>query len=313
VRRVEPLANISALLSEAQTLGLVLGEATATLDESGQDFIALHGKDGAGVAWVVRSPRRPDVIAAAEVEARGLRLVAPRLPVAVPHWEIHTPKLIAYRRLAGEPAWTMDPQTYALTWRVDPSAPPDALLDGLAAVIAALQQIPVADAHVAGLPLHDAAALRPRLAARMAAARAAVAIPAPVWRRWQTWLDDDACWPERCALAHGDLHPGHLLLAAPPDDPRLVGVLDWTELKVTDPATDVAMVRRCFGEAAVDRLLPRLEAMGGVTWPGLARHTGELLASYPVSIIEFAQTAGRPELLDMARKELEQLAAASPA
>ena len=66
----------------------------------------IAGAAGRGMAWVLRVPRRPDVLPRAENEARVLGLVKGRLPVEVPDWRIATPELIAYPRLAGPTAVT---------------------------------------------------------------------------------------------------------------------------------------------------------------------------------------------------------------
>src|SRR5690606_32500655 len=143
---------ISSLIALARQQGLDLVEADARLDQTGLDFVALHALDVSGQPWIVRTPRRPAVVAAARVEARVLGFVRARLPVAVPDWEVHTASLIASRRLAGTPVVTIGAD--GPTWNVvDPAAPGAAFLDSLAAVLAALAAIDPADALAAGVPL----------------------------------------------------------------------------------------------------------------------------------------------------------------
>jgi hypothetical protein len=81
------------------------------------------------------------------------------------------------------------------------------------------------------------------------------------------------------ALVHGDLHPGHMLLG---DDARLIGILDWTEARITDPSVDLAMYFGCFGRPALETLIERFARAGGTTWPGLAGHAAERWAIFPV-------------------------------
>jgi aminoglycoside phosphotransferase (APT) family kinase protein len=50
-------------------------------------------------------------------------------------------------------------------------------------------------------------------------------------------LDDDRLWSFACCLTHGDLGPDHVLVDPGGD---LVGVLDWEEASVGDPALDFA-------------------------------------------------------------------------
>src|SRR3954469_15086794 len=56
------------------------------LNDLGLDFRAAFASDEGGTAWVLRIPRRLDVLPRAENEARVLGLVKRRLPVEVPDW-----------------------------------------------------------------------------------------------------------------------------------------------------------------------------------------------------------------------------------
>jgi aminoglycoside phosphotransferase (APT) family kinase protein len=53
----------------------------------------------------------------------------------------------------------------------------------------------------------------------------------------EAYLDDDALWSFAACLTHGDLGPEHVLVGPSGD---LVGVLDWEETSVGDPAWDLA-------------------------------------------------------------------------
>ena len=50
-----------------------------------------------------------------------------------------------------------------------------------------------------------------------------------------------ARWRFQTTVVHGDLWAEHVLV----DDGRVVGVLDWAEAKVADPADDLAWMRWC--------------------------------------------------------------------
>lgn len=293
--------SVEALLAAARAAGLDLTTTATELDVSGLDFLVVHARDAAGTPWIVRTPRRAEVVAAARGEARALRLVAPRLPAAVPDWRVHTDDVIAYPRLPGTPAITVDPVTGPHWHVIDAAAPPDAFLDSLADVLAALAAIPVADAAAAGLPVKAIDDVRAAFARSADDVRAALAPPDALWARWQRWLADDACWPPFAALVHGDLHPGHLLLA---DDGRVTGVLDWTEAHVGDPALDLVAFVGGFGRAALDRLIARLEARGAPTWPRLADHVEARWASHAVVAAEWALRTGNDDVLAYARSQL---------
>jgi aminoglycoside phosphotransferase (APT) family kinase protein len=242
------------------------------------------------------------VAQAAAIEAHALRLVGPRLPVAVPEWRLHARGVIAYPRLPGTPAITFAADGAPVWNIVDPAAPAPAFLDSFAAVLAALQAIGVETAKSAGLPVRRLDDVRQELAQVMDGTRDVLRPSEALWTRWRRWVDDDATWPPHLALVHGDLHPGHLLLD---ERGRLTGILDWTEACVGDPATDVAMFFGAFGTEALRELLPRFEQAGGRTWPALARHAVERWTAFPASVAAWGLRTGNEAVLAHARLLLQ--------
>jgi aminoglycoside phosphotransferase (APT) family kinase protein len=297
------LDSIDTILAAAARLGVALSPDGAMLDTSGLDFIVVHARALDGTRWIVRAPRRPDVLAGAAAEARVLSAVRPVLAVAVPDWRI-TDEVIAYPRLGGTPAVTLD--TGAPVWNViDPAAPPAAFVTSLGAMLAALQRVPDD-----GLPARTLAEERRELARAVELARELLSPPDATIARWSRWIDNDALWPAHVALSHGDLHPGHLLL-----DERgaLSGVLDWTEARVGDPGIDLAMVYQCFGRATLEAVAAAFAAHGGTTWDRLVDHAIERAAIFPALAAEWAHRTGNDAILEYARSQLNaQLAAAAP-
>lgn len=281
-----PLESLEQLLAAAAREGLQL--TADALDTMGLDFIVAHARDAAGVRWIVRSPRRADVVAAAAHEARVLAAVRDALPVAVPDWRVHAPDVIAYPRVAGTPAVTVE--RGAPTWNViDPGAPSPVFLDSFAGALTALQQLAPAGVRAQTIDEERAA-----VAHALDVARPLLDPPEALWARWQRWLHGDT-WPAHTALVHGDLHPGHMLLA---DDGRLVGILDWTEARVTDPSVDLAMFHQCFGRAALEALVARAP----ITWP--LEHAIERAAAFPALAAEWAARTGNEGALAYARTQL---------
>jgi aminoglycoside phosphotransferase (APT) family kinase protein len=295
--------SVTELIEAARRAGLELAPVSDAFDTMGLDFLVVHAVDPAGVRWIVRTPRRPDVLASTRVEANVLALVRPRLPVAVPDWRVHTDEVIAYPRLAGTPAVTLD--TGAPQWNlIDPAAPSAAFIESIAQAFAAMQRISVAEAREAGAPTKTTDEERPALARAIEITKDALQPSAAILERWQRWLANDAMWPAHLALSHGDLHPGHMLLA---DDGRLSGILDWTEAKLGDPSIDVAMFFGCFGRGPTEALVARMTALGVATWPGLVDHAAERWAFGPVAGAEWALRTDNPAVLDFARGQLAAL------
>jgi GTPase len=289
------------LLELARLHGLTLVTERDDFDATGLDFLVVHAHDRRGRSWIVRTPRRADVCVAARTEARVLRLVSAHLPVAVPDWRIHAHDLIAYPRLEGQPVVTVD-SNGEISWNVvDPKQPGDAFLDSVARMLAALRRIDADEARRAGVPVAPRDQARDDLARAMVRTRDVLEPTERTWNAWQRWLDDRDAWPTQLAITHGDLHPGHLLVD---ETGRLVGVLDWTEAKLTDPTVDFAMMYGCFGEEATRELLHRFERAGGPTWPGLLEHAKQRWAISPVLGADWALRTANDIVLAQTRAQL---------
>ncbi|MDI3288608.1 macrolide 2'-phosphotransferase [Polyangium sp. 15x6] len=297
----EPLDSAPALLAAARRAGLRITTEMADFDQSGLDFLVVHAHDEEGVPWVVRTPRRMAVVESARVEARVLELVRGRLPVAVPHWRVFTEQVIAYPRLDGVPAVTIDPAAGVVWNRVDPAAPSNTLIHSFADALAALQKVSTRAIEEAGVPKKSIDDTRAELARAMDDTRGVLAPSDVVWARWQRWLANDAIWPRHVALVHGDLHPGHMLLD---EEGRLTGILDWTEAHLGDPSIDFALFVGAFGKAALDACLARFEAAGGTTWSGLAAHAAERWAAAPALGAKWGLTTGNDGVIEFSRTML---------
>src|SRR5690606_28060175 len=144
-------------------------------DETGLDFRVVQGTGEDGQKWIVRIPRRRDVVETAQVESRVLSLVAAHLPVSVPGWTIHAEPIIAYRRREGTPIVTIDPAR-GPTWNVvAPDNIPEVFLDSFAETLAALQSIEVEQAVAAGVRVRSVAKARAAVAQAFEATRKALA------------------------------------------------------------------------------------------------------------------------------------------
>lgn len=269
------------------------------VNDIGLDFRAVFATDEAGIAWVLRTPRRPDVLPRAENESRVLGLVKDRLPVAVPDWRVFTSELIAYPRLPGITALTIDPATKEPIWNIDRRSP--VFTSSFGQALAALHTIPVADAAAAGLRVSSPEQVRRKLAEEIEQVEREVGIGEQLLKRWRMWLDNDALWPPFSALIHGDMYAGHVLVD---EASRATGFLDWTEAEVGDPAADLCFHLMGFGEQGLDQLMNEYADAGGLTWPEMRRHVAERLSAVPLKYAYFALTIGSDEHLAAARAQL---------
>lgn len=211
------------------SLGLVaelfpqLEARTVVAVEDGWDSLVLE-IDG---EWIVRVPRRPEVRAALEMEARLLPELAPALPAPVPRFEHAAEngiRAVAYRRLPGSPVDTSRPR----------------LGGELGRFTAALHEFPVERARKLGVPSHDLEWRdRYRAFGGEVLARAGSLLGedrAAAEAMLDAYLGDDANFAYRPRLIHADLGPEHVLTAAD----EVTGVLDWSDARIGDPALDLA-------------------------------------------------------------------------
>jgi macrolide phosphotransferase len=301
--------DLQQLIALVREHGLPLEAKQARLDETGADFLVAHAIDEQGIAWVVRVPKRAEVVERAGRERQALSMLSTRLPVAVPQWQVFSPRLIAYPRLGGDPAAVLDPSAGGYRWRFDPGDPPPEFLGTLAHALAVLHGIDHAAARAAGLPVERPPDFRDRWVRRIRTAQHVLSVPDTVWRRWQQWLADESLWPQHAVLVHGDLHPPHILID---ERRRVTGLLDWTEAHVGDAATDFALLFATLGERPLAKLLEQYRAAGAEVWPRMLDHIREMWCAYPSVVAEFVQTSGEQSHLALAQALVDAAAAGMP-
>ncbi|MEV4630657.1 macrolide 2'-phosphotransferase [Micromonospora sp. NPDC049523] len=271
---------------------------TAVLDDTGWDFQVVRVDAEDGGEWILRVPRRAEVADAAQAERRLLALLRGRFSVAIPDWRVADPDLIAYPRLAGEPAASEDTSTYELHWRIDAVRPPAAYVRRLGAFMARLHATPLAEAEATGIPVRDADGVRARFARQVDRGVQEFGMH-PSWRdRATRWLDRDDLWANRSVLIHGDLHPGHTLVDGAG---ALVGILDWTDAEIGDPGQEFVEAARKFPPPVLDDLIDAYLRHDGPGWPGLRGHVVEAIAFAPLGLGTLGLEAGKQRYVDRAR------------
>ena len=216
--------------------------------DAGWDYKVLIVDD----TWVMRWPRHRLAVEEIEREVELLPALAPLLPVAVPRFEYvsREPWLVAYRLIRGEPLVAEDP-------------------DGVRAFLEALHAV-----DVDSIP-----AERPdwlETYARQADEFRRVVLPRldPDERpRGEALLAGvETLTGFLPALTHSDLGPGHLLAR----DGELVGVIDWGDARIGDPAIDYAwLLNGPFPDWEVDDDLRRRAGIYYRLGPWFEVHYGD--------------------------------------
>lgn len=298
---LEPI--VEKMLTAAAEGGLRLRRGDVRLDESGWDFVVLHVTAEDGTAWILRRPRRTDMLGRIRTEAVVLDTVRGALPVAVPEWRCRDPELVAYPRLPGVPAAVEDPATLQYRWRFDAMARKVRYLAPLGRCLATLHAVPMGAAVAAGLPVERPADARSAIAVKLARAEHEVGVP-DAWRSlWWRWLADDESWATEVALRHGDVHPGHTLVSP---DGGLTGLLDWTNASGGDPSLDFVDLTYAGGRRVLDTLLACYVKYGGSVGPATRRHILARTAFVLVTVALNGLDRNRPWYLDIARGAMAQ-------
>jgi aminoglycoside phosphotransferase (APT) family kinase protein len=227
-------------------MGLSDGRAAREVDH-GWDFKVLILED----EWVVRWPRHKLAAEEIEQEVELLPALAPLLSVEVPRLEYvsREPWLVAYRLIRGEPL-------------VDEDS---------AGVRAFLDELHTIDVDAVPAPRPDWLAAYREQGDEFR--RVVLPLLEPAERSSGEALlhDIETLTGFEPAVTHSDLGAGHLLVR----DGRLVGVIDWGDARIGDPAIDYAwLLNGPFPDWDVDDELRRRAGIYHRLGPWFEAHYG---------------------------------------
>jgi aminoglycoside phosphotransferase (APT) family kinase protein len=248
-----------------QTVELTAAEVSRLVEQQHPRFsapvtLAARGWDSdtfrLGEHFAARMPRRSAGVPLVVNEQHWLVELAPALPVAVPA------AVAVGRPSAGYPwPWSILPWFAGTTADRVGAAERAGCAEELADFLVALHRpAPPSAPHSAyrGVPLA-------RRDARVRAHLELVGGMAPAAESiWNDALRATVC--TTATWAHGDLHPGNVILSAAGG---VAAVIDFGDLSAGDPAVDLAAAWLFFAPAARHRFRQRLDASGtydGDTW-----------------------------------------------
>ena len=281
-------ADLESLLHLAASHGLALDPASVRTEEVGLDFRVAFGRDAEGADWVLRIPRRPDVMGRAAVEGRLLNVLAPHLDVRVPDWRITAEDLIAYPLLPGEPGLTVSADG-EVEWAIDMSSLPYA--DSLGTLVGRLHGMDPEEAARTGIEVRSPDEVRDGWRTDLGRVAEGFTIAPALRERWEAWIGEDSYWPDHSVLTHGELYPGHTLVVGE----QISAVLDWTTAAVGDPARDLMFQRASAPAEAFEATLESYAAAGGRPWPRIGEHCAEMYSASPLAYGLFALETGQEE------------------
>lgn len=202
---------------------------------------------------IVRIAKHPEAALALRREACLLPRIAASLPCPVPRPSLHAPPdcppFTLHDAITGE----------VLTrerWRQLPSDVQQSSAASVAAFLAALHAFPLDAAAGCDLPRLDGATFAQELHVKALPALAS-RFDAGTSRRLDNalarWRSPAAWEPERPALLHADIAPGHLFFN--PARGNLTGVIDFGDAAIGDPARDFIFIYEDFGTAMLAAVL----------------------------------------------------------
>jgi aminoglycoside phosphotransferase (APT) family kinase protein len=208
----------------------------------GWDSWVYTARDPQGREWILRFPKRAEVVAQLEREIGLLPLLAPRLPLAVPRFgllgqpgEGYPHRFVGYPRLPGQPALE----------RLEDALDVASSGKTLGAFLAVLHAFPSEEACRLGVEVDDDEGLDEWATQGEASLLEFGALLDTRTRERAIDLLRHPPPPSTApVLLHNDFFPEHLLV----EHGQLTGVIDWGDVALGDPGADLAGLFTWGGE-----------------------------------------------------------------
>ncbi|WP_136609594.1 macrolide 2'-phosphotransferase [Sinomonas albida] len=200
-------------------------------DATDFDSALIRGADGR--SWRVRSPRGTEASARLETELLVLRAFSPAVRAELP---FQLPAVAGTVRMDGLTTCVYTHLAGSIRELGDLASGGQRLVRDIGGALSAIHALPHALVDRADLPAYSANEFRQRRLNELDQAATTGKIPPVLLRRWENALEDVSMWRFNPTVVHGDLHEDNLLV----DDGRITAVTGWTDLRVGDPADDIA-------------------------------------------------------------------------
>ncbi|HET8878583.1 MAG TPA: phosphotransferase [Arthrobacter sp.] len=227
--------------------------AVSSAPDDPADFDSALLLDSEGKRWRVRSPRHAEASTRLETEFLVLRAFTPAIRAELPFLMPTVAGTVrqgslstfVYSHLAGatRSVEELSGGSPALAWEVG-------------AALAAIHDLPHALVSNADLPSYTPNEFRQRRLNELDQAATTGKIPPLLLRRWEHALEDVSLWRFNPCVVHGDLHEDNLLV----DGDRVTAVTGWTDLRIGDPADDMAWLVASNDQDFVDSVLAKYSA-----------------------------------------------------
>jgi hypothetical protein len=133
---------------------------------------------------------------------------------------------------------------------------PQELAKEIGTALAAIHDLPRTLVSNADLPSYTPNEFRQRRLNELDMAATTGKIPALLLRRWEHAMEDVSLWRFNPCVVHGDLHEDNLLV----EENRVTAVTGWTDLRIGDPADDLAWLVASNEHEFVDAVVKHYRA-----------------------------------------------------
>ncbi|WP_445153856.1 phosphotransferase [Arthrobacter sp. Hor0625] len=222
--------------------------AVSSAPDDPADFDSALLLDSEGKRWRVRSPRHAEASTRLETEFLVLRAFTPGIRAELPFL---MPTVAGTVRQGTLSTFVYSHLSGATRSVEDLGAGSAALAREIGAALAAIHDLPHALVSNADLPSYTPNEFRQRRLNELDQAATTGKIPPLLLRRWEHALEDVSLWRFNPSVVHGDLHEDNLLV----DGDRVTAVTGWTDLRIGDPADDMAWLVASNDQDFVDAVL----------------------------------------------------------
>jgi macrolide phosphotransferase len=207
--------------------------AVSSAPDDPADFDSALLLDSEGKRWRVRSPRHAEASTRLETEFLVLRAFSPAIRAELPFLMPTVAGTVRQKNLT----------TFVYSHLVGATRSVEELTSGsqelakeIGTALAAIHDLPRALVSNADLPSYTPNEFRQRRLNELDMAATTGKIPSLLLRRWEHAMEDVSLWRFNPCVVHGDLHEDNLLI----DGNRVTAVTGWTDLRIGDPADDLA-------------------------------------------------------------------------
>jgi macrolide phosphotransferase len=197
------------------------------------DFDSALLLDSEGKRWRVRSPRHAEASTRLETEFLVLRAFAPAIRAELPFLMPTVAGTVRQQNLTTFVYSHLSGSTRTVE---ELTAGSQRLAKEIGTALAAIHDLPRALVNNADLPSYTPNEFRQRRLNELDMAATTGKIPPLLLRRWEHAMEDVSLWRFNPCVVHGDLHEDNLLV----EEDRVTAVTGWTDLRIGDPADDLA-------------------------------------------------------------------------